>query len=56
VTEPSQMNQRALTDLMNRWLHPRNHFDYIHSRHTVMAIKDWPRLMRRSLELVGASC
>jgi hypothetical protein len=32
------------------WLHPRNYFDYVHSRHTVMAIKDWPKLMRRTLE------
>ncbi|KAK5660696.1 hypothetical protein OQA88_12060 [Cercophora sp. LCS_1] len=37
-------------DIESPWLHPRNYFDYIHSRHTVMAIKDWPKLMRRSLE------
>ncbi|OIW31213.1 S-adenosyl-L-methionine-dependent methyltransferase [Coniochaeta ligniaria NRRL 30616] len=37
-------------DVESPWLHPRNHFDYIHSRHTVMAIKDWPKLFRRSLE------
>ncbi|KAF7559365.1 hypothetical protein G7046_g4801 [Stylonectria norvegica] len=37
-------------DVESPWLYPRNHFDYIHSRHTVMAIKDWPRLLRRSLE------
>ncbi|KAK1758616.1 hypothetical protein QBC47DRAFT_399513 [Echria macrotheca] len=37
-------------DVESPWLHPRNYFDYIHARHTVMAIKDWPRLMRRSLE------
>ncbi|KAF4977006.1 hypothetical protein FZEAL_6406 [Fusarium zealandicum] len=37
-------------DVESPWLHPRNHFDYIHSRHTVMAIKDWPRLFQRSLE------
>jgi hypothetical protein len=37
-------------DAESPWLHPRNHFDYIHSRHTVMGIKDWPRLMRRSYE------
>ncbi|KAK4453394.1 S-adenosyl-L-methionine-dependent methyltransferase [Podospora aff. communis PSN243] len=42
-------NVRFMVDDVE-WLHPRNHFDYIHSRHTVMAIKDWPRLMRRSLE------
>lgn len=37
-------------DIESPWLHPRNYFDYIHSRHTVMAIKDWPKLMRRALE------
>ena len=40
---------RVLTQ-PSSWLHPRNYFDYIHSRHTVMAIKDWPKLMRRALE------
>jgi hypothetical protein len=40
------------TNLGSSWLHPRNYFDYIHSRHTVMAIKDWPKLMRRALECV----
>ncbi|KAI1343219.1 S-adenosyl-L-methionine-dependent methyltransferase [Xylariaceae sp. FL0016] len=37
-------------DVESPWLHPRNHFDYIHSRHTVMAIKDWDRLLRRAYE------
>ncbi|KAL6854020.1 S-adenosyl-L-methionine-dependent methyltransferase [Trichoderma novae-zelandiae] len=37
-------------DVESPWLHPRNHFDYIHSRHTVMAIRDWSRLFRRALE------
>ncbi|KPM39190.1 hypothetical protein AK830_g7374 [Neonectria ditissima] len=37
-------------DVESPWLHPRNHFDYVHSRHTVMAIKDWNRLFRRALE------
>jgi hypothetical protein len=32
-------------DIESVWLHPRSHFDYIHSRHTVMAIKDWPKLL-----------
>ncbi|KAK4660206.1 hypothetical protein QC762_117040 [Podospora pseudocomata] len=39
-----------IDDVESPWLHPSNHFDYIHSRHTVMAIKDWPRLMRRAQE------
>ncbi|AEO65257.1 uncharacterized protein THITE_2112085 [Thermothielavioides terrestris NRRL 8126] len=42
-------NVRFMVDDIE-WLHPRNYFDYIHSRHTVMAIKDWPKLMRRALE------
>ncbi|TQV93396.1 hypothetical protein V2A60_010191 [Cordyceps javanica] len=37
-------------DAESPWLYPRNHFDYIHSRHTVMALKDWMRLFRRALE------
>jgi len=35
-------------DVESPWLHPRNHFDYIHTRHTVMGIKDWPTLIERS--------
>ncbi|KAK3694257.1 S-adenosyl-L-methionine-dependent methyltransferase, partial [Podospora appendiculata] len=42
-------NVRFMVDDVE-WLHPRNNFDYIHARHTVMAIKDWPLLMRRTLE------
>ncbi|PNY25090.1 Phosphoethanolamine N-methyltransferase 1 [Tolypocladium capitatum] len=37
-------------DVESPWLHQRNHFDYIHSRHTVMAIRDWMRLFRRAYE------
>lgn len=37
-------------DAESPWLYPRNHFDYVHSRHTVMAIKDWVRLFRRAFE------
>ncbi|KAG9231341.1 S-adenosyl-L-methionine-dependent methyltransferase [Amylocarpus encephaloides] len=32
-------------DVESPWLKPENHYDYIHARHTVMAIKDWPNLM-----------
>ena len=39
-------------DVESPWLRPLNHFDYIHGRHTVMAIRDWPRLMRRVYEYV----
>jgi hypothetical protein len=37
-------------DVEAPWLYPRNHFDYIHARHTVMAIKNWPKLLRRTFE------
>ncbi|KAI1401491.1 S-adenosyl-L-methionine-dependent methyltransferase [Hypoxylon fuscum] len=37
-------------DVESDWLHPKNHFDYIHSRHTIMAIKDWDQLLRTSYE------
>jgi hypothetical protein len=37
-------------DVESSWLYPPNHFDYIYSRHMVMAIRDWPKLMRRALE------
>jgi len=42
--------QFTVDDVESPWLKPKNHFDYIHARHTVMAIKDWPQLLRRSLE------
>ncbi|EGZ77852.1 S-adenosyl-L-methionine-dependent methyltransferase [Neurospora tetrasperma FGSC 2509] len=46
------ITKRVVTYQCHRspWLHPRNYFDYVHARHTVMGIKDWPRLMRRTLE------
>jgi hypothetical protein len=37
-------------DVESPWLHPKDHFDYIHSRHTVMAIRGWPELMRNCRE------
>lgn len=40
----------VIDDVESPWLHPANHFDYIHSRHTVMAIKDWRKLFKQSLE------
>jgi hypothetical protein len=39
-------------DVESPWLRPLNHFDYIHARHTVMAIRNWPQLMRRVYEYV----
>jgi hypothetical protein len=39
-------------DVESSWLKPADHFDYIHARHTVMAIKDWPKLMERVFEYI----
>ncbi|PHH65201.1 hypothetical protein CDD81_3060 [Ophiocordyceps australis] len=40
----------VVDDVESPWLYQRNHFDYIHSRHTVMAVRDWTRLFRRAHE------
>ncbi|KAF5644650.1 methyltransferase [Fusarium tjaetaba] len=37
-------------DVESPWLHPQNHFDYVHSRHTVQGIKDWPQLFSNALQ------
>lgn len=37
-------------DVESPWLHAQNHFDYVHSRHTVQAIKDWPQLFSNALQ------
>ncbi|KFA48626.1 hypothetical protein S40293_04548 [Stachybotrys chartarum IBT 40293] len=37
-------------DIEAPWLYPREYFDYIHARHTVMAIKNWMKLFRRAFE------
>ena len=39
-------------DVESPWLRPLNYFDYVHARHTVMAIKNWPKLMQRVYEYV----
>lgn len=40
----------VVDDAESEWIHPPDHFDYIHTRHTVMAIKDWPKLYRTAKE------
>lgn len=40
----------VVDDAESEWIYPPDHFDYIHTRHTVMAIKDWPKLYRRAKE------
>ncbi|KAH7316501.1 S-adenosyl-L-methionine-dependent methyltransferase [Stachybotrys elegans] len=42
--------QFVVDDVEAPWLYPRDHFDYIHARHTVMAIKNWMKLFRRAFE------
>jgi hypothetical protein len=37
-------------DVESPWLKPPDYYDYIHARHTVMAIKNWPRLMSNVFE------
>ena len=39
----------TVDDLESPWLKPENYFDYVHGRHIVMAIKNWPKLMQRAL-------
>jgi hypothetical protein len=38
-----------LDDIENEWLWPEASFDLIHGRELIMAIRDWPRLMRQAL-------
>ncbi|OCK75620.1 S-adenosyl-L-methionine-dependent methyltransferase [Lepidopterella palustris CBS 459.81] len=37
-------------DVESEWLYPNNHFDYIHTRHTVQAFRKWPVLFSRAME------
>ncbi|KAF2087635.1 S-adenosyl-L-methionine-dependent methyltransferase [Saccharata proteae CBS 121410] len=36
-------------DAEDEWLHPQNHFDLVHTRHTVQAFRNWPQLFQRAL-------
>jgi trans-aconitate methyltransferase len=42
-------------DVESPWLCPKDYYDYIHARHIVMAIKDWPKLMSNILEYIAPS-
>ncbi|OCL11851.1 S-adenosyl-L-methionine-dependent methyltransferase [Glonium stellatum] len=37
-------------DVESEWLYSRNHFDYVHTRHTVQAFRKWPILFSRALK------
>ena len=39
-------------DAESEWLYPQNHFDYVHTRHTIQAFKNWPLLMERAFAYV----
>jgi Methyltransferase domain len=43
-------------DVESSWLRPLNHFDYVHGRHLVTAIKNWPQLLGRVFEYVLPHC
>lgn len=37
-------------DAESEWLYPANHFDYIHTRHTIQAFHHWPVLFERAFK------
>ncbi|KAE9961879.1 hypothetical protein BLS_001197 [Venturia inaequalis] len=37
-------------DAEAEWLHPRNSFDLIHTRHTIQAFRNWPQIYERAFE------
>jgi hypothetical protein len=37
-------------DVEDEWVAPLSHYDYVHARHIVMAIKDWPSLTKKVYE------
>lgn len=37
-------------DVENEWLYQHNSFDFIHARELVMAVRNWPRLMRQTYD------
>lgn len=39
-------------DAEAEWLHPRNSFDLIHTRHTIQAFRNWPQIFERAFEYV----
>jgi hypothetical protein len=38
----------VVDDIEDVWLYPREHFDYIHIRHTTHSIKNRPLLLQRA--------
>ena len=44
--------QFEIEDVENDWVWPKDSFVFIHARELKLAIRDWPRLIRQSLELL----
>ena len=42
------LNVKFMDDAESPWLHPRNHFDMVHGRHTVQAFKDYLAVLRQA--------
>lgn len=40
--------QFEVDDFEHEWLWPENSFDFIHGRELIMAVRDWPRLVRQA--------
>jgi hypothetical protein len=38
-----------LDDAESEWLYPSDHFDYVHTRHTIQAFRNWPNLFSNAL-------
>jgi Methyltransferase domain len=39
-------------DFEDDWLYPKDNFDYIHSRHIAMAVRDWDKMFSQALRYV----
>lgn len=39
-----------IDDVESDWLYRFDHFDFIHAREFLLAIRDWPKLMRQSFD------
>jgi SAM-dependent methyltransferase len=42
--------QFEIDDVESDWLWPKNSFDFIHARELILAIRDWPRLVRQAFD------
>jgi SAM-dependent methyltransferase len=42
--------QFEIDDVESDWLWPKNSFDFIHARELILAIRNWPRLVRQAFD------